>query len=210
MNNPEVLNQPRRLSALKILVHPLYLTDSDRFCEEYKQERIQLYNNALERFCPVKQDEALLMMPSLTSWCPLSKEVRNLKAAKENDPSLLTWTDLYKDLKKHSVFCQNVKLVDNVALDYDASVITQRLQTYGFYIDSATDITLGGEWRDFCVDKVAWKVLQLPFVNSVKIDKHVSNLSGSDSGRKENYVPYVAPGFIFRQDEDFVYLSKAA
>ena len=74
--------------------------------------------------------------------------------------------------------------------------ILARIEGWGFLLDEDTEVVVGGEWIEQCVVKVAERLLDLPMVREVKIDKQVALWYG-DRGIRAN-----------REDEDYFYLAK--
>ena len=194
---------PVRLSRLNILVHPLWLAknfDID-FRDKYLDSTGRIYGEAVGRFIPQNTSELLLVMPN---WFPLSRttlwhESRMDRRFKKDHPSVVTDVDLYRSLRKErSSFKQNVRLIDNVGVykSQTADPILARIEGWGFLLDEDTEVVVGGEWIEQCVVKVAERLLDLPMVREVKIDKQVALWYG-DRGIRAN-----------REDEDYFYLAK--
>lgn len=220
---------------LKVIVHPSHLIgDSDHPLEksgQYQETTKSLQKTALERFLPSTTAAVLLVMPhetpSLQSW-------RDSIEAKKKDPELGNWTDLYKSAKTGSPFKDNIIIVDDLtsivdenseqertqALEDAQKSIIEVLQEKGFAIDSNTEITVGGEFRDLCVYETAKKLLLLPQVNKLRIDKMTSfnspyayaqteaSLKTLDATKQQMLIDSLDSKYTVNEDEEFITAEK--
>ena len=161
--------------------------------------------------------------PSLQSW-------RTRKIIKENDLADVMWIDLYKNIKRSTQFPNNIttvksltyysepKNVDKERLDAEDKVVTM-LKKRGFDISEQTDVVLGGEFRDVCIYEVAKKLLLLPQIKRLKIDKVASittayhyisehGVKATDSNRHEDLISSLEDDFQVREDDEFVFVEK--
>lgn len=238
---PNLEGEPlRQVANLKILVHPSFLVGNTTHPNSYKGKRERpvyenatkgMMQNARERFLLQDSSDVLLIMPheepTLQSW-------RNSREAKLRDSVLGTWTDIYKMAKRKrpgNVFLtddltwsvnENWQLrVDEARTEAQRAIVAE-LKTHGFELTSDTDITLGGEFRNLCVYEVAKKLLYLPIVQRLKIDKRTSFNSVFAFGFDEEYtrerdvdfqeilVACLEDGYQIGEDAEYMYIEKRA
>lgn len=213
MRNPEKLNHPRHVDSLRILVHPMYF-HGDPYptpIPVYAASQNRFAENVVSRFTPRTAGEVLLVMPNVDEFHSLRNDVQRQKEIKVQDPSKQIWPDLFKQLKASSPIPHNIRFVDNIgrSFDPDGTVITERLKQLGFFMDKNTEIIIGGQWLDRCVTTAAKKILRLPNVEQVKIDRHSSVVSSE-------FEPYLYPPLIDGEpfephsDQDYYYYRKVA
>lgn len=174
---------PTPLTKLYILVHPLWHIDgnldNDRGKSYIEDTKAMYSEGRINRLTPKGRNEALLIMPDIPSPIDRITLHRIIRYHKLLDTTKLPterWTDLYHRVRKASPFKQNVRLVDNVGRDRKPpiGIILERLKQFGFEINEATEIVLGGENTEQCVRTVAEKLLTLPMVHTVRIDTAIS------------------------------------
>lgn len=229
----------RSIRDLKILIHPSFLVGNTTHPNSYKGRRERpvyekatkdMMRNARERFLPLRDSDVLLIMPhedpSFQSW-------RNSLEAKQRDPELGTWTDIYSLAKRSKP--DNVFLTEDLTWPVNENwqsrvdearqeaqrAIVDELKVKGLALTPDTDITIGGEFRNLCVYEVAKKLLYLPNVQRLKIDKATSFNSVYAYGFDEEYtkerdadhqeilIACLEDGWQVGEDDEYIYVEKS-
>lgn len=198
----------RKLSRLNVLVHPLHWTSPATITYQPWLDAAKIEQDAAsKRFLPQDPSQLLLVMPLIRkpSWEAGESLRQNVSRVRRNSPSL-NWTTMYRFLKSESPYKHGVQLAPNIVTPHEKEheTIEGRLRQLGVSIDEGTEIVVGGEWLEFCVESVAKRLLRIQEVKEVKIDKRVTM---RNSNPEEYSLPVLA-GAVARQDNDFVYLSK--
>lgn len=165
--------QPKPLTRLNILVHPLSLSGSP-ICreEDYQKDTSRAYAQTATLLVPNTPNEFLLLMPYKRVNETFAEHKERINKAR-----MRTWMDLFKDLKKGSIFANNIRLTPNVTElgpFFETNLIIERLKKIGKTVNSETEIILGGEFTFWCVEVVAHNLLQVPYINKVSIDRRCS------------------------------------
>jgi hypothetical protein len=211
MSNPERLARPfRHVDSLRVLVHPMFLDKDPYGVSNYADLQKALADQAVARFAPQAAGEVLLVMPNTASWFTAEQNRKHFTKIKQVDPSRQTWPDLFKRLRTASLDHGNVRLVENFALVSDpnpASILSERLRKFGFYIDTDTEVILGGEWLNVCVETAARKLLACGRINEVKIDRHVVIESPDHIGTQ--FAPFMrSEPYEMSADQDYFLLKR--
>lgn len=152
-NNIEYLrNYP--LSRLIILVHPY----SEKHDETYTRRADEIYTLASSLYAPINTKEFLLIMTHKNDLVESSEQF-----------------DLLRRLRSKSLIPDNVQFMDDIVhANKDYRAINDELAKYGKKVDRETEIILGGERLDQCVESVARRLIKNPDVFEVKISRSVS------------------------------------
>lgn len=149
------------LSRLVILVHPY----SEKHDETYTRRADEIYTLASSLYAPINTEEFLLIMTHKTDLDENSEQF-----------------DLLRRLRRRSTNPDNVQIMDDIVhskKDYGA--IDEELTKYGKKIDRDTEIILGGERLDQCVESVARRLIKNPDIFELRISRSVSLYSDLES-----------------------------
>jgi nicotinamidase-related amidase len=171
-NNIEYLkNYP--LSRLIILVHPY----SEGHDETYTRKADEIYRAATRIYTPINTKEFLLLM------------THNSKSDDNSEQS-----DLLRRLRNGSMIPDNVQVIDDIVhSNRDYHSIDEELTKYGKKINRETEIIIGGERLDQCVESVARRLLKNPDILEIKISRRVSLYSDLENyAEASRYIPSIA------------------
>ena len=129
-------------------------------------------------------------------------------------PETKAWTDLYRKVREESIHHKNVILFPDMAYKpTEPEMLVNKVEKRGFALDENTVVTLGGEYLDVCVNKVARQILTLPEINRVRIDKNASvntDYSGQKTPMTEKFKKNYDDNFSLTEDENYIYIEKVA
>ena len=192
------------LSRLTILVHPMFGTAPNTInYHEYHQARESAYGSHLLSYLPQDQDQLLLVMPFTMSDESFMIMVRRTKKETKGQPS---WIEVYRKLLGFSKVKGTVRLAPDILCD-EVDDLIEGIEEKGKTIDGRTEIILGGEYQEDCVQTVATRLLSVPAIQEVKIDIRASvtldqevNAIGHDDLSVDQTK--------HRYDERYIYLTK--
>lgn len=149
------------LSRLVILVHPY----SEKHDETYTRRADEIYTLASSLYAPINTKEFLLIMAHKTDLDENSEQF-----------------DLLRRLRSRSLNPDNVQIMDDIVHEKkDYRAIDEELTKYGKKIDRDTEIILGGERLDQCVESVARRLIKNPDIFELRISRSVSLYSDLES-----------------------------
>lgn len=163
------------LDRLYFLVHPLYLAKPGEQSDVFNSETERLYSNA-SKFVP-DGNEALLLMPYGVKKNRLvrtfKKAINRSREITQKGTNTGNWVDLYRNIKAQAPDPKRVMLLEDIAWETNigGETIVNRLLDAHLTISSDTDIVIGGELLNQCLAGGVNRVLSIPHVQRVRIDK---------------------------------------
>lgn len=198
----------RGLGALNVLVHPFFITHPFSISEQYQVKLQTMFDAALARFTPLMVDQLTTIMPDFKSFDGFLLQRRVLANAKSFKPNQITWIDLYNALRTKSPVPHNTILVPNIISESDGiDDFNNRLGRRGLLLTSGTLITVGGECLNNCVAIMVDKIMRLPQVACLRVDKEASipMRYGFDYWGEEGLI---LEDYEVTEDERYYYVKK--
>lgn len=218
--------EQRGITRLVIVAHPFFINiPTFLSLHDQQPDRKALEEQIVLQAQVQDPTDVVVVMPLIDvtpqgnlDWNDYWKERERIAQAKRVVPDWVNWPELFRHLQDQSPYPQNIQLGYNLYNNIiPAERLEERLHEKGFVITPDTDITICGEWTNECVGGVAAKVLQLPQVQQVTIDKRASHSSAYLLGMlsaqiswRHFYAGFRDAGYNLKEDLNTIRISKPA
>lgn len=180
----------KELGELNVLVHPFFIVHPFSVDRAYRERLDLMFKRSVEKFVPLAPNQVTLLMPDIENMETFFRQKHDNEFAKRLRPEHTNWTDLYRAIKRGTIFPSNVFLAPNIVPEKcGVEKLISRLERKGVSLSTKTLVTVGGEYLNNCVAIVVNKIMELQQISFLRVDKEAS-------------IP-IRYGFCFEDSEGF-------